>query len=171
MSSQERTDKFRDIGGETEMVSVSLTAPIGKPKKVDDDLLKQINDLMDEKIGQIESLLEAKMNEEIANTVQQITNDFSQKITNTTSIVNPVVNKIRRAKIQSVSATYFTCKLLGSSGTETGGNLFVYPVEHLGTNNLSGDVWPKLAATDNIPIFQDVNGTWYTTFIFDDTSC
>lgn len=80
--------------------------------------------------------------------------------------------QVRRAKIQTsgVGTTSLSCKLLDSSGTETGDAITVYPVEHLGTNNLSGNVWPKLAATDNIPIFQDVNGTWYTTFIFDDTS-
>jgi hypothetical protein len=82
------------------------------------------------------------------------------------------VTPTRRAKIQTsgVSTSTLSCKLLGSDGNEIGNAITVYAVEHLGTNALSGAVWPKLAATDNIPIFQDLNGIWYTTFIFDDTT-
>jgi hypothetical protein len=79
--------------------------------------------------------------------------------------------QVRRAKIQTsgVGTSTLSCKLLDATGTETGSAITVSPIEHLGTNALSGNVWPKLTAADNIPIFQDVNGTWYTTFIFDDT--
>lgn len=78
----------------------------------------------------------------------------------------------RRAKIQTggVGTSTLSCKLLNPAGTEVGDAITVYPVEHLGTNALSGEVWPDLAAADIISIFKDLNGTWYTTFVFDDTT-
>jgi len=79
-------------------------------------------------------------------------------------------DRVRRAKIQTggVGASTLTVKLLGSDGLETGDNITVYPIEHLGINDLSGDVWPDLVATDIISCFKDVNGVYYTTFVFDD---
>lgn len=85
----------------------------------------------------------------------------------------PDAGVIRRAKIQisgGVGNTYLTCKLLDSDGNETGDDIDVYPVEHLGSNNLNDDVWPDFSEADDISCFKDLNGTWYTTFIFDDTT-
>lgn len=78
----------------------------------------------------------------------------------------------RRAKIQAggVGTTTLTCKLIDGNGNEIGSTLAVHPVEHLGSNDLNGDVWPDLAAGDYVPVFQDLNGSWYTTFVFDDTA-
>lgn len=83
----------------------------------------------------------------------------------------PIVNScVRRAKIQSVSSSYITVKLLNNAGTATGSDINVSPIEHLGSNSLTGDVWPDLAADDIISVFQDINGYYYTTFVFDDTT-
>lgn len=85
-------------------------------------------------------------------------------------------NRIRRAKIKAggVGTDTLTCNLLDHEGSVIGTTsdheITVYPVERLGTpNDLTGDVWPKLAAGDTITVMRDVNGVWYTTFIFDDT--
>jgi len=84
---------------------------------------------------------------------------------------SPIVvgsTSVRRAKIISVGTSTLTCKLLDSVGSVTGDNITVNPVEHLGSNNLSGNVWPDLATNDIISIFKDKDNSWYTTFIFDD---
>lgn len=78
--------------------------------------------------------------------------------------------KIQAGGIPSNNTGPFSCKLLDSDGLETGDPISVYPRLHLGSNSFdSGDVHPNLAATDNISIFQDLNGEWYTTFTFEDT--
>jgi len=81
---------------------------------------------------------------------------------------------IRSAIIQEggVGADSFTCKLLDADGEETGDEITVYPRTHLGTNDLNGvdpdGVWPELAANDPIPVYLDLDGFWYTIFVFDD---
>lgn len=75
----------------------------------------------------------------------------------------------RRAKIQTVNTSDFTCKLLDSAGAETGSNITVYPTKHLGTNALSGSVWPDYAANDVISVFKDLDGNYYMNHPFDDT--
>jgi len=81
---------------------------------------------------------------------------------------------VHRMKVQTggVGAASISCKLTSTSGTELGSAVDVYPIEHLGTNNLSGDVWPKFAAGDYLSAFVAFDGKYYTTFPFDDTdSC
>jgi len=75
----------------------------------------------------------------------------------------------RRAKVKTVNSANYTCKLLDSAGAEVGDNITVTPIQHLGSNALTGDVWPNYAADHKLSCFLDVNGSWYTTFPFDDT--
>lgn len=88
-----------------------------------------------------------------------------------TTIIDNVMGKTRRAKIQTsgVGTDTFTCKLLNTTGTETGDNITVYTTLHLGTNDLNaGNVWPSLSDGDIIPVFLDLDNKYYTTFVFDD---
>lgn len=91
-------------------------------------------------------------------------------------------SSVRRAKITAVGSTTLTAKLVGADGNviTTGGDYpdgepagdgswIIYPVEHLGTNNLSGDVYPKYAVDDYVAIFLDLDDKYYTVHPFDDT--
>lgn len=77
---------------------------------------------------------------------------------------------VRRAKIQTggVGVATISCKLLNVAGAETGSPITVYPVRHLGSNALTGDVHPKLGNADIISVFQDLDDAWRTTFVFAD---
>jgi len=77
-------------------------------------------------------------------------------------------NAVRRAKVKTVNDDDLTCKLLDKDGEETGSNITVSPVDHLGARHLTSFVWPALEADDVISVFKDVDGEWYTTFVFDD---
>ena len=79
------------------------------------------------------------------------------------------INGVRRAKIQSIEEASLTAKIINPEGETSGDDITVYPVEHLGSNDLDGDVWPDYSANDVIAVFQDVNGNWYTMLPFDDT--
>lgn len=93
----------------------------------------------------------------------------------TTFVFEDVVFNSRGCRIQTggVPANAvgpFVCKLLDSAGDETGADIDVWPQEHLGTSNFnSGDVHPSFAASDYMSICKDLDGKWYTTFIFEDT--
>ncbi|KKK82329.1 hypothetical protein LCGC14_2804480 [marine sediment metagenome] len=139
-------------------------------EKIDAKLLERIREISEEAAeAAIESLLEnfdftTEIYEIINNLVNQ---DYFYRFFRRYSLTGT----LRRAKVQSggVGTTTLTCKLLNDQDNEIGNTITVYPIEHLGTNNLSGDVWPDLAANDIISVFKDMNGTYYTTFIFDDT--
>lgn len=85
------------------------------------------------------------------------------------------VRPARRAKIQTsgIGASSISCKLLDAAGAETGDAITVYPINHLGTNDLTGEVHPKYVDTsgneDTICVFQDLNDEWYTLEVFEDT--
>ena len=67
------------------------------------------------------------------------------------------------ATIVTVNPTNFACSM-----SEEAENVTVTPLMHLGSNALTGDVWPKLVATDTMPVFRSgVN--YYTTFPFGDS--
>jgi len=87
------------------------------------------------------------------------------------AVRHPTISGCRSAKIQAggVLADHFHCKLLDKNDDETGDVIDVWPILHLGTNNLDGDVWPDLCTNDIISIFRDLDDFWYTTFVFDDT--
>lgn len=154
----------------------SLVGPLIKrleEEKIDAKLLTLIRNIAAEEAEKaVESLLE---NFDFTTEIYEIINNlastdyfyrFFRRYT--------LTGTLRRAKIQGggVGTTTLTCKLVDDQGNEVGSTITVYPVEHLGTNNLSGDVWPDFAAADVISIFKDLNGTYYTTFIFDDrTTC
>lgn len=119
--------------------------------------LKELIDILDEwrrKIGLV-------YNWEVIETVinNYITNQISECECEIT---------VRRAKVQSVGTTTLTCKLLDANGAETGDNITVAPIKHLGSNDLTGDVWPDLAVGNVISVFQDLDDNYYTTFVFDD---
>jgi len=82
--------------------------------------------------------------------------------------------QLRRAKIQTVAPTddkdKLSVKLLDSAGEVTGDAFLATPVMHLGTNDLDGDIWPSYSADDIVPVFKDVDGTWYVDQTFDDAS-
>ncbi len=70
---------------------------------------------------------------------------------------------VRKAKVQSVAADSISVKLLDSDGNVTGSAFNVAPTERLGTNDLTGDVFPKMAADDILGVFRDWDGgSWYT---------
>lgn len=81
---------------------------------------------------------------------------------------------VRRAKIQTGGVgpvghlKELYVKLLDKDGNETGSAFYALPVEHLGSNDFSGNVWPKYSDGKNIAIFKDLNGTWYIIPPFDD---
>lgn len=78
--------------------------------------------------------------------------------------------KIQTSGIPSNTTGPITCKLLDDTGAETGDAIDVYPADHLGSNNLdSGNITPNLSVGDILPIYQDLDGEWYTTFVFEDT--
>lgn len=77
-------------------------------------------------------------------------------------------SSVRRAVITTVNAANFTCRLLDVNDLPSE-VITVYPVEHLGSNNLTGNVWPKYANGDNLACFLDINGKWYSQHPFDDT--
>jgi len=79
--------------------------------------------------------------------------------TNTTNIATASV--CFAAIITAVNAANLTCTITGV------GSVTVTPIEHLGINALTGDVWPKLAATDVVSVFK-LGAVYYTTFVFDD---
>ena len=81
---------------------------------------------------------------------------------------------VYRAKIMAISPTddedKLSVKLIDSDGNTPGVAFLVAPIEHLGTNDLDGDVWPKYLVNDIVPVFEDVdNETWYINQTFDDT--
>jgi hypothetical protein len=176
----ERIDRYSEVEADNPVVTGSLTASDPNRKKPkDDDLLKEIGELIEEKINEYDEGIQSYLENLIKNAITdlnaqiQFTLEFINK--GTTVKVSQTGTSVRRARIQTsgVGNSALTCRLLGSSGTQVGGDITVYPVEHLGTNNLSGDVWPKLTGNDTtgdiISIFQDKNDEWYTTFVFDDT--
>lgn len=79
---------------------------------------------------------------------------------------------IRCAKIQTdgVEASSIICKLLNSEDEEEGDEITVYPLTHLGINDLDGAVWPNLIDDLIVPIFKANNDIWYMFFVFDDTT-
>lgn len=78
--------------------------------------------------------------------------------------------KIQEAGVPSNATGSFTCKLLGPDGNETGAAIDVYPRTHLGANDFDDEVWPKLAAGDDLSAYKDWDGKWYFHCIFDDTT-
>lgn len=78
--------------------------------------------------------------------------------------------KIQAGGIPGNAIGPFVCKLLDSLGLEVGIDIDVWPSEHLGTNDFdSGNVHPNFAAADYMTIYKDLDGKWYTTFIFEDS--
>jgi len=87
---------------------------------------------------------------------------------------------VARINVDGVGADSLTCKLQTfNSSTEeweySSGDITVSCFEfHDGSNNLTGDVWPKFSGRERISVFasQDSKGAirWYPTFRFDDTT-
>lgn len=86
----------------------------------------------------------------------------------------PIVENVRRAKIEALQTDHYDCRLLNRAGNKVGSVIDVYPIEHLGTNALSGAVWPDYAVNDVLAVFWSVddtlNRTWHTQFPVDDTT-
>lgn len=78
--------------------------------------------------------------------------------------------KIQAGGVPSNATGPFTCKLLDQGGNETGAAIDVYPRTHLGANDFDGNVWPDLAAGDDLAVYKDWDGKWYFYCVFDDTT-
>jgi len=77
---------------------------------------------------------------------------------------------VREAEITTVNSATYTCQFLNTSGTKVGSTITVYPMKHLGSNALTGDVWPSLSAGDDLPVFRSIDNNKYFALIWiDDT--
>jgi hypothetical protein len=77
---------------------------------------------------------------------------------------------LRRAKVQSVGETTISVKLLDNAGLETGEAFNAVPVTELGAEHLHAQ-WPGSITGlvgSPISVFQDLDGNWYTSVVFDD---
>jgi len=74
---------------------------------------------------------------------------------------------LQRAVITAVAATYFTCDLLDDGNNVISEDITVYPKKHLGTNALTGDVWPFYSVNDILVVYY-AGGVWYCNDVFDD---
>lgn len=85
-----------------------------------------------------------------------------------------VGTQVRSAKIQTDGVPAdnvgpFVCKLIDADGNVTGDPIDVWPCDHLGSAPFDSlDVWPHFLVNDYMSIFKDLDGKWYTTFVFDD---
>lgn len=80
------------------------------------------------------------------------------------------IAKIKAGGVPSNATGPFTANLLDEDGNAAGEDIDIYPILHLGSNDFDGDVWPDLAALDDVEVFKDLDGKWYiANCIFDDT--
>jgi hypothetical protein len=79
----------------------------------------------------------------------------------------------RSASIKTVNTDTFTCNLWSWNTTtwvkETD-DITVTPIKILGSNSLAENVWPKLAAGDDITVYREQDLSWTTPLVFDDTT-
>ncbi len=87
--------------------------------------------------------------------------------------VNETFAVPRSAKINAVSPTTFTAKLLDSDGIVVGSNITVYLREHLGANRLNDfEVWPDLRVNDYVWVVKERDNKYYFIGVVDDaTDC
>ena len=77
--------------------------------------------------------------------------------------------KIQTDGIPADNVGPFVCKLIDADGNVTGDPIDVWPCDHLGSAPFDSlDVWPHFLVNDYMSIFKDLDGKWYTTFVFDD---
>jgi len=93
----------------------------------------------------------------------------------TGELFEPTPSAVHNAKIQTAGVPSdaigpFTCKLLDAGGGETGGNISVHVLEHLGSNDLdSANVQPNYNDADYMTVYKGPDDNWYTTSVFEDT--
>ena len=148
-----RRDTYKSIS------QILLSEPLPHTGSKDDmtDYVRRVVSKLTSKLI-VEDMTEGGGGDIITIYVNSTTNTY---VTNNVTYFTSLLSGCIRATVTAVNATNLTCTAEGSTVT-------VIPLEHLGTNDLTGDVWPKLSVDDVICIFQ-VGGSYYTVFTFDDT--
>ena len=137
------------------------------------DFLQRIRDMIDEAIqnatGDIRTDILNELLFEIDNSINNL--DLRRWINLLTQTRYSRSAKIQAGGVPSNSTGPFTCKLLDANGLEVGATIDVYPREPDSfANDLdSGDTYPIYSAADDISIYLDLDGVWYTQDFFEDT--